>query len=459
MLNIIFFSVIAILCAVGIILLSVLIGNSKNAKAALLSECLENYEKRFGAYEKNLKDEFERNRKETSEMNIAARKENTENLMAFQNSVNGKLDTLTKNTHESLSLNLTRFMQTLSAQIGTLTKNTQEALNTQQEKVRESLKSIQDSNEKKLEQMRATVDEKLQSTLERRLTGSFELVTKQLEAVQKGLGEMQNLASDVGGLKRALTNVKNAGVMGEVQLEALLTQILSPEQFIKNAHPNPNNPKKVVEFAVKIPSKTSAGEFILLPIDSKYPAEVWDKLSLAYEHADKDEIETQKKALAADIKKMAKDIKEKYIEVPYTTDFGLLFLPFEGLFAEVMRMQGLFQRIQDECKVTIAGPTTLGAFLNSLQMGFRTLAIQKETSKVWELLGTIKSEFGKFGDILAATKKKIEAAHSEIEKAETKTRGIEKKLTKVDVLPPGEKELLADNTQTLLNDMTEADPI
>lgn len=459
MLNIIFFSVITVLCAAAVILLSVFIGKSKSAKTSLLTECLENYEKRFGAYEKNLKDEFERNRKETSEMNISARKENTENLMAFQNSVNGKLDTLTKNTQDSLSLNLTRFMQTLSAQIGTLTKNTRDALNTQQEKVQTSLKSIQDSNEKKLEEMRATVDEKLQSTLEKRLTGSFELVTKQLEAVQKGLGEMQNLASDVGGLKRALTNVKNAGVMGEVQLEALLTQILSPEQFIKNAHPNPNNPKKVVEFAVKIPSKTSAGEFILLPIDSKYPAEVWDKLSLAYENADKEEIESQKKALVADIKKMAKDIKEKYIEVPYTTDFGLMFLPFEGLFAEVMRMPGLFQRIQDECKVTIAGPTTLGAFLNSLQMGFRTLAIQKETSKVWELLGTIKSEFGKFGDILAATKKKIEAAHSEIEKAETKTRGIEKKLTKVDVLPPDEKELLADNTHSLLNDMTESDAI
>ena len=311
---------------------------------------------------------------------------------------------------------------------------------------------MQDSNEKKLDQMRETVDEKLQSTLEKRLTGSFEIVTKQLEAVQKGLGEMQTLANDVGGLKRALTNVKSAGGMGEVQLESLLSQILSPEQYEKNAHPNPKDTKKVVEFAVKIPSKTSDGAFVLLPVDSKYPAAVWDKLTKAYEDADKTEIEIQKKALVADIKKMAKDIKEKYIEVPYTTDFGLMFLPFEGLFAEVMRIPGLFQFIQDEYKVTISGPTTLNAFLNSLQMGFRTLAIQKETSKVWELLGSVKSEFGKFGDVLAATKKKLESATNEIETAERRSRQIEKKLTKVEVLPGSSSK---DAQQNLLDDLTD----
>ena len=245
---------------------------------------------------------------------------------------------------------------------------------------------------------------------------------------------MKNLANDVGGLKRALTNVKTAGGMGEIQLEAILSQILSPEQYIKNAHPNPSDTKKVVEFAVKIPSKNKNGEYIFLPIDSKYPAAVWDKLSLAYQTAEKSEIELQKKALVADIKKMAKDIKEKYIEVPYTTDFGLMFLPFEGLFAEVMRIPGLFQQIQDEFKVTIAGPTTLGAFLNSLQMGFRTLAIQKETSKVWDLLGAVKNEFGKFGDVLEATKRKLESASSEIGKAETRSRAIERKLKNVDAM-------------------------
>lgn len=410
----------------------------------ILSICLS---KKGGAsgsgLEVSLKDEFARNRKETLDMTTATRKENTETLMKFQDSINGKFDNLTKNTQETMTNNLTKFMETLSHRLDALTKTTAD-----------SMKSIQDSNEKKLEQMRVTVDEKLQSTLEKRLTGSFEIVTKQLEAVQKGLGEMQNLANDVGGLKRALTNVKTAGGMGEVQLEALLSQMLSPEQFVKNAHPNPTNTKKVVEFAVKIPSKTSEDQFVLLPIDSKYPSAVWDKLSLAYENADKDEIEAQKKALVIDIKKMAKDIKEKYIEVPYTTDFGLMFLPFEGLFAEVMRIPGLFQQIQDDYKVTIAGPTTLGAFLNSLQMGFRTLAIQKETSKVWDLLGSVKSEFGRFGEVLAATKKRLEAASKEIGNAETRSRAIERKLKNVDVYSVGQNEDISD-TQALLDDMAE----
>lgn len=419
----------AILSLIEIILLCIVIGKNKKSNAESLTE-------KFSLYEKTLKDEFERNRKELSESNSITRKENNAALINFQNSMTGAFSNL---------------MSLLLQRLDTLTKTTQDTLLHQQQSVQTSLKSIQDSNEKKLEEMRVTVDEKLQSTLEKRLTGSFELVTKQLEAVQKGLGEMQNLASDVGGLKRALTNVKTAGGMGEVQLEALLSQMLSPEQFVKNAHPNPTNAKKVVEFAVKIPSKTTDGDFILLPIDSKYPAAVWDKLTLAYENANKEEIEAQKRALVTDIRRMAKDIKEKYIEVPYTTDFGLLFLPFEGLFAEIMRIPGLFQQIQDDFKVTIAGPTTLGAFLNSLQMGFRTLAIQKETSKVWDLLGSVKSEFGKFGDVLATAKKKLEYAASEITKAENRSRQIEKKLTNVTVLPENKK----DESQSLLDDLTD----
>ncbi|MBR0155258.1 MAG: DNA recombination protein RmuC [Treponema sp.] len=391
------------------------------------------------------------NSKGSEKASSESRKENLDVLMKFQDSINAKFDALTKNTHESMTNTLTQFMNSLSQRLDVLTKSTQETLINQQRLVQENLKHMQESNEKKLDQMRETVDEKLQSTLEKRLTGSFEIVTKQLEAVQKGLGEMQTLANDVGGLKRALTNVKSAGGMGEVQLESLLSQILSPEQYEKNAHPNPKDSKKVVEFAVKIPSKTTEGQFILLPVDSKYPAAVWDKLTKAYEDADKAEIELQKKALVTDIKKMAKDIKEKYIEVPYTTDFGLMFLPFEGLFAEVMRIPGLFQQIQDEFKVTISGPTTLNAFLNSLQMGFKTLAIQKETSKVWELLGSVKSEFGKFGDVLAATKKKLESATNEIESAERRSRQIEKKLTKVEVLP----DKSSDAQQSLLDDLTD----
>ena len=452
--TIIFLSVITIFVLIGIVLSIVLIKRSRNTDSGIISDRLAVYEQKLDSYEKNLKDEFERNRKETLESTSATRKENTENLMKFQDSINGKFDTLTKNTQESMTNNLTKFMETLSLRLDALTKTTQDTLNQQQQIVQTSLKSMQDSNEKKLEEMRVTVDEKLQSTLEKRLTGSFQVVQKQLEAVQKGLGEMQNLASDVGGLKRALTNVKTAGGMGEVQLEALLAQMLSPEQFVKNAHPNPNNSKKIVEFAVKIPSKTADEEYVLLPIDSKYPAAVWDKLSLAYENADKDEIEIQKKALVADIKKMAKDIKEKYIEAPYTTDFGLLFLPFEGLFAEVMRIPGLFQQIQDDFKVTIAGPTTLGAFLNSLQMGFRTLAIQKETSKVWDLLGSVKTEFGKFGDVLAKTKKKLAEASNTIDAAEVRSRAIERHLSKVEMLPQNEAET---NSQSLLDNLTDED--
>ena len=452
--TIIFLSVITIFVLIGIVLSIVLIKRSHNTDSGIISDRLAVYEQKLDSYEKNLKDEFERNRKETLESTSATRKENTENLMKFQDSINGKFDTLTKNTQESMTNNLTKFMETLSLRLDALTKTTQDTLNHQQQIVQTSLKSMQDSNEKKLEEMRVTVDEKLQSTLEKRLTGSFQVVQKQLEAVQKGLGEMQNLASDVGGLKRALTNVKTAGGMGEVQLEALLAQMLSPEQFVKNAHPNPNNSKKIVEFAVKIPSKTADEEYVLLPIDSKYPAAVWDKLSLAYENADKDEIEIQKKALVADIKKMAKDIKEKYIEAPYTTDFGLLFLPFEGLFAEVMRIPGLFQQIQDDFKVTIAGPTTLGAFLNSLQMGFRTLAIQKETSKVWDLLGSVKTEFGKFGDVLAKTKKKLAEASNTIDAAEVRSRAIERHLSKVEALPQNEAET---NSQSLLDNLTDED--
>lgn len=428
-------SIIIGLITIVIVLLIILLLKVKQNESSIINSKLLEYEKKLDNYDKNLKDEFERNRKENSESNRESRKESNETIVKFQDSINSKFDTLTKNTQEAMTSNLTKFMSTLSERLDSLSKVTQENLTKQQETVQNSLKNIQDSNEKKLEQMRATVDEKLQSTLEKRLTSSFELVTKQLEAVQKGLGEMQNLASDVGGLKRALSNVKTAGGMGEVQLETILSDFLSVEQFEKNAHPNPSNPRKVVEFAVKIPSKNTEKEYIYLPIDSKYPATVWDNLTMAYEQGDKDQIDALRKQLETEIKKFAKDIKEKYIEVPYTTDFGILFVPYESLYAELNRIPGLVQKLQNELKVTIAGPSTLTALLNSLQMGFRTLAIQKETSKVWDLLGAVKTEFGKFGTVLQKTKEKLQSATSEIEKAETRSRQIERKLTKVEALP------------------------
>ena len=384
-----------------ILLLFLVIKNNKN-----------NYQsvnEKIEKYEKNLKDEFERNRRESAENERGSRKESQETLMNFQNSINTKFDVLSKNIQDSLDK--------------------------QKDTVQTSLKNIQEGNEKKLEQMRLTVDEKLQSTLEKRLNSSFEMVSKQLESVQKGLGEMQTIASDVGGLKRALTSVKTAGTMGEVQLEALLTQILSPSQYEKNTHPNPSNPKGVVEFAVKLPSKENEKKFIYLPIDSKFPTAVYEKLLQDYELADKVAIESDRKKLITDIRNFAKDIKTKYIEVPYTTDFAVMFLPFEGLYLEIIRIPGLMQQIQNEFNITISGPTTLGAFLNSLQMGFRTLAIQEQTDNVWNILRTVRTEFGKFGNILEKTKEKLESASKEIDNAGVRTRAIERKLKDVECLP------------------------
>ncbi len=392
-----------------VLLIFLLISKNKLSQQNLLDEKLKEFEKGF-------KDEFFQNRKETSENERASRREAQETLINFQNAINTKLDTLSKNTQESLEK--------------------------QKESVQLSLKNIQETNEKKLEQMRLTVDEKLHTTLEKRLNSSFEMVSKQLEAVQKGLGEMQTIANDVGGLKRALTSVKTAGTLGEVQLEALLSQILSPYQYEKNAHPNPSNPSGVVEFAVKIPSKESEDKFIYLPIDSKFPTAVYDKLLQDYELADKNAIESDRKRLVTDLRNFAKDIKTKYIEVPYTTDFAVMFLPFEGLYLEVIRIPGIIQQIQNEFNITIAGPTTLGAFLNSLQMGFRTLAIQEQTDNVWNILRAVRTEFGKFGNVLDATKKKLESAAKEIDNAGVRTRAIERKLRDVEALPADEEDSL-----------------
>ena len=408
-----------ILVSLNLILMLIFFLKNKNSSQDIINKKFDDYEKKLDSYEKGFKDEFERSRRESSESERAARKENQDTLMNFQNSINAKFDTLSKNTQESLDK--------------------------QKETVQTSLKNIQDSNEKKLEQMRLTVDEKLQSTLEKRLNSSFELVSKQLESVQKGLGEMQSIANDVGGLKRALTSVKVAGTMGEVQLEALLSQILTSSQYEKNAHPNPSNPTGVVEFAVKLPSKENEEEFIYLPIDSKFPTTAYEKLLQDYELADKNAIESDKKKLVTDIKNFAKDIKDKYISVPYTTDFAVMFLPFEGLYLEILRIPGLIQQIQNDFSITISGPTTLGAFLNSLQMGFRTLAIQEQTDNVWNILRAVRTEFVKFGDVLDATKKKLESASKEIDNAGVRTRAIERKLRDVETLPETQAEKLLDN--------------
>jgi DNA recombination protein RmuC len=304
--------------------------------------------------------------------------------------------------------------------------------------VQQRLQAIQEGNEQKLEQMRVTVDEKLHATLEKRLGESFSLVAQRLEEVQKGLGEMQSLAQDVGGLKRALTNVKNRGVLGEAQLGALLEQYLSSGQYIANAQVKRNSAERV-EFAVKLPGPGE--EPVLLPIDAKFPIEDYQRLMDAYESGDVEGIARSAQALEMRILSQAREIRDKYVNPPTTTNFGLLFLPFEGLYAEALRRPGLLDKLQ-ELKVSLVGPTTLTAFLNSLQMGFKTLAISKQSAEVWKTLAAIKTDFAKFGEALEAVQKKLDEAGSKLGDVSKRSSILQKKLGKVDALPEAEAQAL-----------------
>jgi len=289
--------------------------------------------------------------------------------------------------------------------------------------------------------MRKTVDEKLQETVEKRFNESFKLISERLEQVHKGLGEMQTLASGVGDLKKVLTNVKTRGNLGEIQLGAILEQILSPEQYEQNATVKKGSLERV-EYVVKLPDKNTENELVLLPIDSKFPIEDYQRLLDAYEHSK--DVDLIAKQFENSVKKNAKDIRDKYINPPITTDFAIMFVPTEGLYAEILRRQGLFEILQRDFKITVVGPTNLVAFLSSLQMGFRTLAIEKQTSKVWETLGTVKNEFGKFGDVLEKAKKKLQEASNVIDHAGIRTRAIERSLRTVQELPQGETTPLLD---------------
>ncbi|GLH72425.1 hypothetical protein GETHLI_09270 [Geothrix limicola] len=302
-----------------------------------------------------------------------------------------------------------------------------------QQQVERRLEAIQASNEVRLEQMRRTVDEKLHEALEKRLGESFNLVAQRLEQVQKGLGEMQSLAQDVGGLKRALTNVKTRGVLGEAQLGALLEQFLSAGQYAANVRIRPRA-AEMVEFAVKLPGVEEGGS-VWLPIDAKFPLEDYQRLMEAYELGDLGAVEAAGKALEVRLLSQARDIRDKYIAPPHSTDFALLFLPFEGLYAEALRRPGLLERIQRECKVTFVGPTTLTAFLNSLQVGFKTLAISRQSGEVWKLLGQVKTEFGKFGESLASVQKKLDEASSKLGDVSKRKELMEKRLAGVEALP------------------------
>lgn len=369
--------------------------------------------------ERAMREELAASRKEHADSANALRLELAGQLNAFTGTFSSQLHTLTKSNEERFEVVRTVTEQKL-ADLRFALEN--------------AVARLQDSNERRLEEMRKTVDEKLQDTLEKRLGESFKLVSDRLDAVHKGLGEMQLLAKDVGNLNKTMNNVKSRGVLGEYQLQNLLEDLLTNEQYERNVKTKPGS-GAIVEFAIKMPSGGSLEKVVWLPIDSKFPKEDYESLVEAYDRGEPALIEDCRKAFVRSIRKSAQNIRAKYIDPPNTTEYGVMFLPYESLYAEVLRTPGLFEQLQKEFKITIAGPTTLSAFLNSLQMGFRTLAIEKRSSEVWDLLGAVKTEFGKFGDVLAKTKKKLEEATNVIDDAGVRSRAIEKKLKHVQELP------------------------
>lgn len=330
----------------------------------------------------------------------------------------------------------------LEKRFETLEKTNEQKLENMRETIERRLNNIQQDNNQKLDDMRAVVDEKLQKTIDTKMTESFKLVNERLEQVYKGLGEMQTLASGVGDLKKVLSNVKTRGILGEIQLGAILEEILSPEQYETNFATIPDS-KNVVEYAIKLPADDD--RYIYLPIDSKFPQDAYIKLQDAYETADPAILKAAVSELTQRIKAFAKDIHTKYVEAPYTTDFAIMFLPFEGLYAEVVK-HGLLEVLQRDYKVNIAGPSTMAALLNSLQMGFKTLALQKRSSDVWQILGAVKTEFGKFSDVLEGTQKKLNMINADLDKlVGTRTNQIMRKLRDVEKLDE-------ETTQKLLED-------
>ncbi len=342
---------------------------------------------------------------------------------------------------EAQDMALRRFADGLNEQLRQLAEGNERRLGEVRQAVEQRLAALQEGNEKKLDQMRATVDEKLQATLESRLGESFKQVADRLEQVHKGLGEMQSLAQGVGDLKHLLTNVKTRGIFGEAQLAALLEQVFTVDQYAAQIATRPGG-KNQVDFAIKLPGRSDSGEPLWLPIDAKFPNEDYERLLDAQQRADATGAEAAGKALEVRIRLEAKSIAEKYIEPPYTTDFAILFLPTEGLYAEVLRRPGLMESLQRDHRITLAGPTTLLAMLNSLQMGFRTLALEKRSSEVWQVLGAVKTEFGKFGDVLAKVKSQTETVLNTLSSAEQRSRVMGKALRNVEALPEGDSARL-----------------
>lgn len=405
---------------------------SNESKEAITRSLKDNEEKTT-----KLVQSFAENSKSLNELLTTTSKENRTELA---NGLKSFEEKFTNNVKDFNDLQRQKFND-LALKQEQIKTDTESKLEKIRETVETKLKTLQEDNSKKLEEMRNTVDEKLQSTLEKRFNDSFKLISERLELVHKGLGEMQTLASSVGDIKKVMTNVKSRGILGEYQLANILEDLLTNEQYEKNVKTKSNS-GAIVEFAIKMPNNNHLEKILWLPIDSKFPKEDYEALVDAYDDGNPEKIEELKKLFKSAIIKNAKDIKDKYIDPPNTTEYGIMFLPFESLYAEVLRTPGLFEAIQKDYKVTVTGPTTLSALLSSLQMGFRTLAIEKRSSEVWDLLGVVKTEFGKFGTVLEKTKKKLQEATNTIDQAGVRSRAIERQLKKVQELPNSEKQKL-----------------
>lgn len=421
-----------------------------------LKEITEQNQKALAKLNTTLEDKVTALIEKTEQNNKSNREELTKNLKEFSdtnvlqldkinNQVQEKLKALTEQAQKDNSLIREALINAFKDFQTTFDKNVQSFNDLQREKFNElgeKQNKLVEGTEKKLEEMRVMVDEKLQKTLNERLGQSFELVSKQLESVQKGLGEMQTLAQDVGGLKKVLSNVKMRGGIGEVQLAMLLEQVLAPEQYEANVKTKQGS-GDLVEFAIKLPGRDDGNSVVWLPVDAKFPKDIYEQLQTAYDLGDLPQIETAQKNLENCIKKMAKDIRDKYIDPPNTTDFGIMFLPFEGIYAEVVRKASLLDDLQRNYKIIVTGPTTLAAILNSLQMGFKTLAIQKRSSEVWKVLGAVKKEFETFGGMLDKAHKNLTSASDTIEALMgTRTKAIQRTLKGVEALTQAETKLI-----------------
>jgi DNA recombination protein RmuC len=421
------------LSALVLLSVAVLLFRKRDDGTARLLDSLERLERR-------LRDEMASGREEQGQAAKGLREEVAATLKGLSDIQKNTLDGFGGQMGR-LTLTLEQRLDAFSRQIGEMTKANELRQEALRNTLEQRLAKLQEDNAAKLEQMRQTVDEKLQGTLEKRLGESFKMVSERLELVHKGLGEMQSLANGVGDLKKVLTNVKTRGTWGEVQLGNLLEQVLTAEQYAANGICKDGSAERV-DFVIRLPGKGDGEGEVLLPIDAKFPQEDYERLREAADRADVEGIETASKALELRVKSFAKDIRAKYINPPKTTDFAILFLPTEGLYAEVLRRPGLTDQLQREYRVSICGPTTLGALLNSLQMGFKTLAIQKQSSAVWEILGAVKTEFEKYGEVLDKVQKKLTEASDSISDIAVRKRAIDRKLRTVAELPAGPAEIL-----------------